>query len=176
MPKLTELILCLCLCLCLVLPGQGGCKSGCKESKGTMTRKDPATNVIRGVEQLRKQVNLPDVPIEAEFELMTVGTPGGMGPTDHMLVAVLRFDKPALQHLISVSAQRPNATPRILTATRRDWFPAALKAALSPAEEDTLTVRGRKFDAESFLKNPYASGYFIVVDGDEYVILTVETS
>lgn len=40
----------------------------------------------------------------------------------------------------------------------------------------TLTVRGRKFDGESFLKSPYTSGYFIAVDGGEYVILTVETS
>ncbi|MFL5308065.1 MAG: hypothetical protein ACJ8F1_22810 [Polyangia bacterium] len=53
---------------------------------------------------LRKLVRLPAEPQEVWFEQIPRGKPGGFGPTDYFLVAVMRFDRKSLTELLKSSA------------------------------------------------------------------------
>lgn len=55
-------------------------------------------------------------------------------------------------------------------AKRATWF-------LVGRQDDTgVVVRGQKFDASALLRSPYATGYFVIVEGSDYVISSAQTS
>jgi hypothetical protein len=51
-----------------------------------------------------------------------------------------------------------------------------VRAAVQLHDDHSVTVREQKFDGTPFLKAPFNSGYFVVVEGGEYVILSLQTS
>ncbi len=130
----------------------------------------------RQVEKLRSLITLPAKPAEVWFEQVPRGAAGGVGPVDALLVAVLRFDPADLARVTAGARQRPGSPPRISSAADRAWFPDAVKGALRPYDYRSVAVRGDKFDATPFAKSPFGSGYFVAVEGGEYVILVLETS
>ncbi|HXU60188.1 MAG TPA: hypothetical protein VN962_00705 [Polyangia bacterium] len=130
----------------------------------------------RGVDKLRSLITLPANPSEVWFEQVPRGTPGGLGPTDSRLVAVLRFERAALARVTAAAQRRPGTPPRISAAASRPWFPDVVKGAVRPYDDHSVAVRGDKFDAAPFAKSPLLSGSFVAVEGGEYVILVLETS
>jgi hypothetical protein len=153
-----------------------GSAQACRENKANMKTETPAPSVSHDQALLRSRLNLPSAPIEVSFEQLPRGVSGGLGPTDYVLVALLRFDKPALAHLAETSQPRPGSPPRISLLADRPWFPASVKAAIEGRDEKGVSIRGRKFDAAPLLKSPYATGYFVIVEGSDYVILSAQTS
>ncbi len=130
----------------------------------------------RQVDKLQSLITLPAKPAEVWFEEVPRGAPGGAGPIDALLVAVLRFDPADLARVTAGARQRPGSPPRISSTADRSWFPDAIKGALRPYDYRSVAVRGDKFDAAPFAKSPFGSGYFVAVEGGEYVILVLETS
>lgn len=129
----------------------------------------------RRVEKLRELITLPATPTEVWFEQVARGASGGLGPTDYLLVAVVRFDHAHLAPVIAAAHPRPGAPPRISATANRPWFPEPVRAAIRPHDDHSVTVRGEKFDAAPFGKPPFLAGYFVVVEGGEYAILVLET-
>ncbi len=130
----------------------------------------------RRVENLRDLITLPATPSEVWFEQVPRGTPGGLGPTDYLLVAVMHFDRTQLSSVTAAAHRRPGAPPRISATANRPWFPDPVRAVTHPYDDHSVTVRGEKFDAAPFAKSSFLSGYFVVVEGGEYVVLVLETS
>ncbi len=152
------------------------CGHACRQDKPTMKNADPSPSVSHDEKLLSAQLNLPGRPLEVSFEQVPRGVPGGFGPTDRILVALLRFDKDGLARLAEMSQPRPGSPPRISVLANRPWFPSAVKAAIEQQDEVGVAIRGRKFDAAPLLKSPYTSGYFVIVNGSDYVIVSAQTS
>jgi len=85
--------------------------SGVACEKGTSATKGEKTGEIpdRRIERLRKLIALPATPAEVGFEVVPRGTPGGLGPTDYFLVAVLRFEHGELPRLAARARERSDA-------------------------------------------------------------------
>ncbi len=147
----------------------------CHKGMSAMNGKNESA-ADRRLEKLRDLIALPATPTEVWFEQVPRGAPGGLGPTDYLLVAVMRFDHAQLASVTATAHRRPGAPPRISAAANRPWFPEPVRAATRPYDDHSVTVRGDKFDAAPFAKSPFLSGYFVVVEGGEYVILALETS
>jgi hypothetical protein len=153
-----------------------GSAQACREDKVNMKNEPPAQSISHDEATLRSHLSLPGAPLEVSFEQLPRGTPGGLGPTDYVLVALLRFDKPTLAHLAETSQPRPGNPPRISLLADRPWFPAPVRAAIEGRDGTGVSIRGRKFDATPLLKSPYSTGYFVLVEGTDYVILSAQTS
>ena len=115
-----------------------------------MSSRGPTPSPERSIETLGKVINLPTAPVEVWFEDIPEGTPGGLGPTDYMLVAVMRFDRDRLAGLTKSAVAKSEASTRILASANRPWFPAAVKGAIRPYDGDSVAVRGTKFDGAPF--------------------------
>jgi hypothetical protein len=146
--------------------------------KGTMAvnTKNEAVAADRRSERLREIIALPAAPAEVWFEQVPRGTPGGLGPTDYLLIAVLRFRPDDLARITAAGQRRPGSPPRVLAAAQRPWLPEPVRAAIRPHDQNSVTVRGEKFDAAPFAKSPFLSGSFVAVEGGEYVLLVLQTS
>ena len=134
------------------------------------------SSVSQNLPTLRKLVRLPAEPQEVWFEQIPRGKPGGFGPTDYFLVAVMRFDRKSLIGLLKSSAPTGDKSPGILSSVNRSWFPGPVKAAIRPSDDQTVSVRGQEFDAAPFASGAFSSGSFIAVDGGEYLLLVLATS
>jgi AcrR family transcriptional regulator len=141
-----------------------------------MNAKNEGGAVDRRSERLRELIALPAPPVEVWFEQVPRGAPGGLGPTDYLLVAVMRFRPDDLARLTAAAPRRPGSPPRVLAAAQRPWLPEPVKAAIRPHDERSVTVRGEKFDAAAFAKSPFLSGSFVAVEGGEYVLLVLQTT
>jgi len=148
----------------------------CHREDVNMNRGQTTPSPQRSVETLGKIVTLPIVPLEAWFEDVPEGTTGGLGPTDYLLVAVLRFDKAALSRFTGAATGKRDPEAQIVAMANRPWFPPPVKAAIRPGDAGAVVVRGTMFDGAPFAKNAFATGSFIVVDGGEYAILVLATS
>ena len=147
----------------------------CHRGMSAMNGKNE-TVADRRIEKLRELITLPAMPTEVWFEQVPRGASGGLGPTDYLLVVVMRFDRDKLSPVTAAAHHRPGAPPRISATANRWWFPEPVRAAIHPYDDHSVTVHGEKFDAAPFAKSPFLSGYFVVVEGGQYLILALETS
>lgn len=146
----------------------------CQKGMSAMNGKNQGVAVDRRIEKLRDLITLPATPAEAWFEQVPRGTPGGLGPTDYLLIAVMRFERADLARIAAAAHRRPGS--RLSTAAHRPWLPDPVREAIRPYDDHSVSVRGDKFDAAPFAKSLFRSGTFVVVEGGEYVILVLETS
>jgi len=167
-----------------VLTAGAGCHSSRDDRKNhvknaprnDMKQGPDAPSVSHDVQLLGKLLKLPAVPLEASFEEVPLGTPGGFGPTDYQLVAVLRFDAAAVARLTATSpAGDPAGTGAVPV---RPWFPAALKAKVvtTGGAGGDAVVQGRAIDATAIFRPRYSSGAAVLVEGTDYVVLSARTS
>jgi hypothetical protein len=170
-----------------VLTAGAGCHSPRADRKNhvknaprnDMKQGPDAPSVSHDVQLLGKLLKLPAVPLEASFEEVPLGTPGGFGPTDYQLVAVLRFDAAAVARLTATSpAGDPAGTGAVPV---RPWFPAALKAKVvttggAGGAGGEAVVQGRAIDATAIFRPRYSSGAAVLVEGTDYVVLSARTS
>src|SRR3569623_122218 len=150
---------------------------GCHARKDAMKSAPAPSPVSHDVQLLGKLLTLPAPPLEVTFEEVPVGTPGGLGPTDYLLIAVLRFDA-AVEAKLAGTTQ-PSGS-RDVALPSRPWFPDAVKAKLAKKLDEKSgtdsVVRGRTIDAASMFRPRYASGWAVQVDGTAYIVLVAQTS
>jgi hypothetical protein len=141
-----------------------------------MTHDSQPATPSRSISDFRKVVKLPADPGEVWFEQVPRGTPGGLGPTDYFLVAVMRFSPSALSALLKNATRTGDPSPGILPAVNRAWFPPPVKAAVRSVDAQNVSVRGEEYDGAPFASGAFSSGSFIVIEGGEYVLLVLATS
>jgi hypothetical protein len=117
-------------------------------------------------------LQLPAPPLEVTFEEVPVGTPGGFGPTDYRLVAVIRFDAGIVEKLARSGADTATDSVGVPDAP---WLPDAVKAQVV-REGGRAFVRGRTLDGEAMFRPRYSTGGAVLVAGTDYVILVAQTS
>jgi len=132
--------------------------------------------VSRSIDPIMRALKLPFRPVEAWWEETPVGEPGGIGPTDYDLNAVLLFDAATASALAKKAPSLPESPVLLPSDVLQPWLPAPVRAAMQPYDKDFVSVRGAKYDAQPFLKPPYTSGAFIVIEGSGYVYISVRTS
>jgi len=163
----------------LLVGGAAGCQSRRSAVKPETSARHATSAVSHDAQLLGKLLKLPAPPLEVSFEEVPLGAPGGLGPTDYLLVAVLRFDAGALARLAAAAeaaGSSAHAFPGDETLPGRAWFPEALKARLTTAGDAGATVRGRAIDAAAIFRPRYSMGRGVIVDGTDYVVLVAQTS
>jgi hypothetical protein len=150
--------------------------AGCHRSTTTAHARAQDSAVSQDVDALTRLLNLPSKPSQVWWQETPVGASGGLGPTDHDLHAVLRFDKGVGDGLGLAAPSLPSDPARLSLAADLPWLPPPVRAAISRFDDHSIAVRGRKFDAAPLLKPPFGTGAFIVIDGGEYVFLSARTS
>jgi len=148
----------------------------CQKDHRMFSRSGQQATVSRDVGAFMRLLNLPARPAEVWWEETPVGEPGGIGPTDYDLSAVLHFDASTAAAMAKKAPPLPEEPVLLPLDANRPWLPAPVRAAIQRHDGHFISVRGSKFDAQPFLKPPYTSGAFIVVDGDGYVYISVRTS
>jgi len=141
-----------------------------------MNGQKETASVDQHVENLRKRIALPATPVEVWFEEVPRGKQGGIGPTDFLLIAAMRFGQDDLGRVIGAAQPRPGSPPRLSSLAQRPWLPEQVRLAIQPYDDRSVAVRGNKFDAAQFAKSPFSSGTFVAVEGGEYILLVLETN
>jgi hypothetical protein len=141
-----------------------------------MNGEKETTSVDQGVESLRKRITLPATPVEVWFEEVPRGKQGGIGPTDFVLIAAMRFGRDDLERVIGAAQPRPGSPPRLSSVARRPWLPEPVQSAIQPFDDRSVAVRGTKFDAAQFARSPFLSGTFVAIEGGDYILLVLETT
>ena len=145
---------------------------GCHSRKDDM-KQGQASSVSHDAHVLAMALKLPATPLEVAFEEVPVGTPGGFGPTDYRLVAVIRFDAGITAALTRADA---GAAPESVPVADLPWFPDVVKAKLVRGEQSRVTVRGRVIDGEAMFRPRYSTGSAVLVEGTDYILLMAQTS
>jgi hypothetical protein len=151
--------------------------AGCRRRTGEdMRPPQSAADVDRDVNRLGQRITLPVHPLEVWFQERPVGKPGGIGPTDYRLTAILRFEPRDIARLIG-SAPAPTESHAVVGhEIDQPWAPAEVRAALAPRDEDSRQVRdGREIDATPFLRAPFSTGYAVSVGATGFVLLSLQT-
>jgi len=144
-----------------------------------MKHEQSFSDVSHDIHLLGKLLSLPAPPLDVAFEEVPLGTPGGLGPTDYELVAVLRFDPSTLAKLsqaAETAGSGPGGPSGGATVPERPWFPDAVKARVAKAGDGGRTVRGHAIDAEAMFRPRYSIGSALRVEGTDYVVLVAQTS
>ena len=150
--------------------------AACRGRKAGAEHVEPVAFVSHDARLLGRMLSLPAVPLAVVFEEVPLGTPGGLGPTDYALVAVLRFDPGVVRGLAASGAFADASSTELVTVPTRPWFPADLQAKLRPLDAARAVVPGRALAPEPFLRPRYSSGSVTAVDGTDCVIVTCATS
>jgi hypothetical protein len=149
----------------------------CRRGSAEGTKPATSGEVGHDVNRLGRRIQLPVKPSEVWFEERPVGRPGGLGPTDYQLIAVMRFDPAALKTLEGATKSNTGQGAAVGREFDRPWLPPEVKAALQPRDEDSRRVRdGREFDGTPFFRSPFLTGYFVIVGATGYVLLSLQTT
>ena len=124
-----------------------------------------------------RKLTLPEKPASVLYEKVFLGEPGPFGPSDYLLVSVMKFEPDVLDRLVAKMVEKKGGPPRISGRSARPWFPPEVKAAFGPPEgpSGSMTVRGREFDAKPFLRSPLDQGIVLSVTGTTFLIVALQT-
>jgi hypothetical protein len=125
----------------------------------------------RDVTVLEKIIQLPIRPEEVWFRSLPRGASGGVGPTDWTFLAVMRFDPQTLEEFVKSGKLVEKLEPRLPRKEIAAWFPPEVIAALEPAGDTHMRVKGRRFDGSPFARGTATTGSFFVLDHSPFVIL-----
>lgn len=136
----------------------------------TMPEKKPdISEPSKDIEKLAEAINLKFKPSEAVWHAKTLGNPDNRvpGPTDHQLIAVMKFNADDEQKFVESLKKDPEM--KIGNTDIKEWFPDDLKALKN--EENKII--GEKFSADDFLRPPYSNGLLLKVKDSNYYILNI---
>ncbi len=126
--------------------------------------------ISKDIDELAKNINLPVRPAEAVWKKKTLGNPESTipGPSDYLLVAVLKYDEAEIEKIIEQTKEKPVKG----VVQTEDWFPEDLKNLAQDFENEKL-LSGEKYDTKSFARSPYLNGTILRVNGSNYFVLTL---
>ncbi|RKH48478.1 hypothetical protein [Corallococcus llansteffanensis] len=105
----------------------------------------PAAKTGTDLETLQKLVTLPRRPQAVQWRSSARGIPGGLGPTDTQLLAVLEYPAADVQALLSTL----KSTRLTVKVDDGGWLPEATREALKQATA---------YEATPFFKSPLNQG------------------
>ena len=126
--------------------------------------------ISKDIDELAKNINLPVRPAEAVWQKKTLGNAESRvpGPTDYLLVAVLKYDDADIEKVTGQSTEKTVKS----VGEIQDWFPEDLKSLAQDFDNEKL-LSGEKYDAKSFARAPYLNGTLLRVNGSNYFVLTL---
>lgn len=123
------------------------------------------------IERLSQQIALPVRPAAVLWRQEVLGKQSSAvpGPTDHRLVALLRYDEQDARALIEKVRGESKET-NVGNVDVEPWFPEEVKK-LARKDDDGTTLEGATYEADAFLRAPYSSGKLVRVGETNYFVL-----
>lgn len=123
------------------------------------------------IERLSQQIALPVRPAAVLWRQEVLGKQNSSvpGPTDHRLVALLKYDEKEARALIEKVGGESKET-NVGNVDVEPWFPEELKK-LARKDDDGMILEGAAYEADSFLRAPYSSGKLVRVGETNYFVL-----
>ena len=121
--------------------------------------------------ELSKIINLPIMPLEAEFREESpdkqVGNNQTTEPNVRKLTAVLLYAAEDMPKLIAlIEKHKPGGAVDLEVES---WFPAELIAQSQTSGNET--IKGNAYAANDFLQSPYVNGRITHISGTDYFVL-----
>lgn len=137
---------------------------GCVTSTQEAPPETAEETVLTDIPTLTKGMDIAAQPVEAQWVESRLGNSTvDIGPSDFVLLAVMRFDEAglaAVQGQLTDPQEGITVDPAIL----RDWFPEEVRAAFTPdATGEFLTVKVPIYTATPFFTGSYQQGYAFIV-------------
>jgi hypothetical protein len=125
------------------------------------------------IERLSQQIALPVRPAAALWRQEVLGKQNSAvpGPTDHRLVAVLRYDEEGARALIEKVKGGAKET-NVGNVDVEPWFPEEVRK-FARKNDDGTTLEGAAYEADSFLRAPYSGGKLVRVGETNYFVLKI---
>ena len=125
--------------------------------------------------ELSKIINLPIMPLEAEFREEPLSKQAGSNrapvPNDRKMIAVLLYSPEDTPQLIALIEKHKPAQAVELEV--ESWFPAELIAQSQTSGNET--IKGNAYAANDFLQSPYLTGRITHISGTDYFVLELST-
>jgi hypothetical protein len=123
------------------------------------------------IERLSQQIALPVRPAEALWRQEVLGKQNSTvpGPTDHRLVALLKYDEQGARALVEKVGGESKET-NVGNVDVEPWFPEEVKK-LARKDDGGTILEGAAYEADSFLRAPYSSGKLVRVGETNYFVL-----
>ncbi|MEL6761951.1 MAG: hypothetical protein AAFP04_16345 [Myxococcota bacterium] len=102
----------------------------------------------------------------------TLGEPGGLGPTDRILLVLLRFQKPRLDRALSHLATQPTGRPTKVAVRTLAHFPSEARSGLQLDSEDSefYSLSGPIYQGRGVGRSPYLDGFVARIGEDRLLI------
>lgn len=123
------------------------------------------------IERLAQQIALPVRPAAVLWRQEVLGKQNSSvpGPTDHRLVALLKYEeKDALALIEKVRGESKGMN--VGNVDVEPWFPEEVKR-LARKDDDRTIWEGAAYEADAFLRAPYTSGKLVRVGETNYFVL-----
>jgi hypothetical protein len=114
----------------------------------------------RDSEALSRVIELPVIPIEVWWRGGSMATPGGVGPTDELLLAVLRLEASELRALVGSGGQQSIAEPLRIPKGMLGGLPLEVVSRLVLEDDEQYRIDGSVFDPAPFARSPFSDGYW----------------
>ena len=132
---------------------------------------DHTQDASADIERLSQQIALPVRPAAVLWRQEVLGKQNSAvpGPTDHRLVAVLKYDEKGAQALVEKVRGESKET-NVGNVDVEPWFPEEVKKS-ARKNDDGARLEGAAYEADSFLRAPYSSGKLVRVGETNYFVL-----
>lgn len=140
------------------------------DSKGRhMSSFETSSSDLNGLSRL---IALPSSPKQVQWQLLSRGVSGGIGPSDWILVAILTFENQQLKELLERAKPIP-ARKSLLSAEDMSRIQGDFRQRLD--EVITEPVDASWFSGESFFKSPLLQGAFAHDQQSSEIVLCLYT-
>lgn len=159
------------VCGSLVL---AACGVSDQRAAGSMAQtSDPKEGTSGDIERLSQLIALPVRPAEVIWRQEALGKQNSTvpGPTDHRLVAVLKYDEKDARALVEKVGGGSKETS-VGNVDVEPWFPEAVRK-FARKDDGGMILEGAAYEADSFLRAPYTSGKLVRVGETNYFVLRI---
>lgn len=160
--------------LVLVAVFGGGCteapsKIGVRTGETEPTAK---TDVHTDKAVLKLLPGLGEQPTHVWWSEQTVGESGGLGPTDRVLLVLLRFSDGSAERAISQLDARPKDATTRIAVSAFTHFPSEARSGLQLDSEDPEFYRlsGPLYEGTGVGRSPYLDGFVARIDNDRVLV------
>lgn len=152
---------------------------GCTGAADAPVAEAPDMNAFEeDIEKLSTLITLPAPPVEAKWTQYNLGVANSdvPGPTDYVVLAVLRYDVTTAAEIAAQLNAQPTSREWYVDANFvRPWFPDEVKNSFVLDELSNLQKLNQPaHEPTLFAKSPLLQGYAFVVG--EYVVVYLQTS
>lgn len=130
---------------------------------------DQRHQIRNDIKILSKLIHLPKQPEKVWWQTETMGKPGGLGPDDWCLIALMTFKRDDLEAIIRQSKTIPGDLA-IPSSHVFAWFPEELSKRMRLCSDGSYVIEESAFDPALFVRSPLLHGYMLKIDNNKILL------